>query len=78
LPARHGILIKDVVALETAHRLKVVAFDKTGTLTRGQPHVLNAFARDGDRTAMMTLVRAVQAGSEHPLARAVLIPFPVH
>ena len=70
--ARHGILIKDVLALETAHRLKVVAFDKTGTLTRGQPRVLNAEALDDDVESMMALARAVQAGSEHPLAKAVL------
>ena len=70
--ARHGILIKDVLALETAHRLKGVAFDKTGTLTRGQPRVLHAVALDDDVDSMMALARAVQAGSEHPLAKAVL------
>ncbi len=70
--ARHGILIKDVMALETAHRLSAVAFDKTGTLTQGQPRLVHAEAFDGDVESMMALVRAVQAGSEHPLAKAVL------
>ena len=37
--ARHGVLIKDAEALETAHRVNIVAFDKTGTLTLGQPSV---------------------------------------
>ncbi len=70
--ARHGILIKDALALETAHRIKGVAFDKTGTLTQGRPRVLEAVAADGTIDALMQLVRAVQAGSEHPLAKAVV------
>jgi len=66
--ARHGILIKDAEALETAHAIRVVAFDKTGTLTAGKP-VLAAF---GPLEAeALALAAALQAGSEHPLARAV-------
>ncbi|MBL8514039.1 MAG: heavy metal translocating P-type ATPase, partial [Betaproteobacteria bacterium] len=71
--ARHGILIKDVVALETAHRASVVAFDKTGTLTQGKPRFVRALAFDGDAESMLALARAVQSGSEHPLAKAVLL-----
>ena len=70
--ARHGILIKDVEALETAHRVRVVAFDKTGTLTEGKPAVTEVIAVAGDRAAVLRLAAAVQRGSDHPLARAVL------
>jgi Cu+-exporting ATPase len=67
--ARHGILIKDAQALETAHSLGVVAFDKTGTLTEGKP-VLAAV--DGDARQVLALAAAVQQASTHPLASAVL------
>jgi Cu+-exporting ATPase len=70
--ARHGILIKDAEALEQAHRIDTVAFDKTGTLTEGRPTLMAAEAADGDRDAFLRQAAAVQAGSEHPLARAVL------
>lgn len=70
--ARHGILIKDAEALEIAHRIKVVAFDKTGTLTEGKPELVAFDAIDGDRHALLSASAAIQAGSEHPLARAVL------
>jgi Cu+-exporting ATPase len=70
--ARHGILIKDAEALETAHRARVVAFDKTGTLTAGRPRVTDAVAADGNRAALLRAAAGVQQGSEHPLARAVL------
>jgi P-type Cu+ transporter len=70
--ARHGILIKDALALELAQSLRIVAFDKTGTLTEGRPRLLQAEAVDGDRAALLAAAAALQAGSEHPLARAVL------
>ena len=70
--ARHGILIKDAVALEIAHRINVVAFDKTGTLTMGRPTLTDAVAVNGDRTSLIRLAAAVQRGSEHPLAQAVV------
>jgi Cu+-exporting ATPase len=70
--ARHGILIKDAQALELAHAITVVAFDKTGTLTAGQPTLVECVAVSGDRTALLAASAAIQAGSEHPLARAVL------
>lgn len=74
--ARAGILVKDAEALETAHRVNVVAFDKTGTLTVGQPEVVallsaDATADDGS-SLLLSRLAALQAGSEHPLARAVL------
>jgi len=67
--ARHGILIKDAAALETAHALRVVAFDKTGTLTEGRPQVLAVEGADPRR--VLALAWAVQQYSEHPLAHAV-------
>jgi Cu+-exporting ATPase len=70
--ARHGILIKDAEALEVAHAVRVVAFDKTGTLTEGRPELVAFEAVDGDAQALLRAAASIQAGSEHPLARAVL------
>ena len=70
--ARHGILIKDAEALEIAHRIKVVAFDKTGTLTEGKPELVAFEAVNGDAAALLSVSAAIQSGSEHPLAQAVL------
>ena len=70
--ARHGILVKDAAALEAAHALRVVAFDKTGTLTVGRPTLTELRPADGvTRDEALALAAALQAGSEHPLARAV-------
>ncbi len=73
--ARHGILIKDAQALELAHAVRTVAFDKTGTLTEGRPTLVAAEpAPDSalDQDALVALAGGLQAGSEHPLARAVM------
>ena len=71
--AQHGILIKDVQALEVAHRVDTVAFDKTGTLTVGQPRLVALELAEGaDEAAVLAAVAGVQSGSEHPLARAVV------
>ncbi|KRB30491.1 cation-translocating P-type ATPase [Acidovorax sp. Root70] len=71
--AKHGILIKDVQALELAHKVDTVAFDKTGTLTVGQPRLTAFEVVPGlDDAVVMAAVAAVQSGSEHPLARAVV------
>ncbi len=70
--ARAGILIKDVAVLEQAYKVDTVAFDKTGTLTRGEPVLTDVVALTGDDTDVLGVAAAVQAGSEHPLARAVL------
>lgn len=69
--AKHGILIKDAEALEIAHSVGVVAFDKTGTLTEGRP-TLTDIAALGDETALLADAAALQAGSTHPLAQAVV------
>ncbi len=70
--ARHGILIKDATALELAHRISSVAFDKTGTLTEGKPALLALHALDQDQDGLLRAAAAIQRGSEHALARAVL------
>nr|WP_269474049.1 heavy metal translocating P-type ATPase [Variovorax sp. PBS-H4] len=70
--ARHGVLIKDAEALEVAHSVGIVAFDKTGTLTEGRPELVAFEAVDGDTAALLRASAAIQAGSEHPLAHAVL------
>jgi len=74
--AQHGILIKDAEALELAHAIKTVAFDKTGTLTEGHPKLITmqSSAKDSDTQAtdqLLILAASLQAGSEHPLAKAV-------
>ena len=71
--AEHGILIKDAQALELAHKVDTVAFDKTGTLTVGQPRLTAFHVEPGEEdAAVLAAVAAVQSGSEHPLARAVV------
>ena len=71
--ARSGILVKDRLALERMREVDAVLFDKTGTLTRGQ-HVVTGLASAGgagdDR--VLALAAAVEADSEHPLARAIV------
>jgi len=71
--AKYGILIKDVQALEQAHKVDVVAFDKTGTLTVGQPRLVRLIPAPGwDEQDTLRAAASLQSGSEHPLARAVL------
>ena len=70
--ARYGILIKDAEALEVAHAVTAVAFDKTGTLTSGKPRIVHLQAVNGDETTLLQQAGALQRGSEHPLAQAVL------
>ncbi|EKG33719.1 heavy metal translocating P-type ATPase [Pseudomonas avellanae] len=70
--ARYGILIKDAEALERAHDVDAVVFDKTGTLTSGTPRITNMSAVLGNEEHLLQLAGALQRGSEHPLAKAVL------
>ncbi|MGG5291639.1 heavy metal translocating P-type ATPase [Pseudomonas shirazensis] len=70
--ARHGILIKDAEALERAHAVNRVVFDKTGTLTSGSPRIVHSQAAVADEAQLLRLAGALQRGSEHPLAKAVL------
>ncbi|MFA9429950.1 heavy metal translocating P-type ATPase [Egicoccus sp. AB-alg2] len=70
--ARSGILVKDRLALERMRTVDAVLFDKTGTLTRGE-HVVTGVAAAGTATPdeVLRLAGAVEADSEHPLARAI-------
>ena len=72
LAARNGILVKDRLGLERMRRVDAVLFDKTGTLTRGQHTVVDATAADGNVDKLFALAAAVEADSEHPLARAIV------
>ena len=71
--ARNGLLVKDRLALERARDLDVVIFDKTGTLTRGAPVLSGvAVASHIAEEEMLGLAAAVEADSEHPLAKAIV------
>jgi Cu2+-exporting ATPase len=73
LGARNGLLVKDRLALERARDVQVVIFDKTGTLTRGQPVLADVAAAPGaDEAELLAITAAVEADSEHPLARAIV------
>ncbi len=82
--ARHGILVKGGVTLETLSKVRTIAFDKTGTLTAGKPAVVairtpncevgaaSGWHACSDCADLLLLAGAVESRSEHPLARAVL------
>jgi Cu+-exporting ATPase len=71
--AELGLLIRGGETLETVHRLGAIVLDKTGTLTQGRPALLDVVALgDADADQALTLAAAVELGSEHPLARAVV------
>ncbi|MCZ7428956.1 heavy metal translocating P-type ATPase [Micromonospora sp. WMMA1949] len=73
LSARAGILVKDRLALERMRTVDTVLFDKTGTLTTGRHTVTGVAATGGlDEAAALALAGAVEADSEHPLARALV------
>jgi P-type Cu2+ transporter len=70
--ARSGILVKDRLALERMRSIDVVLFDKTGTLTRGEHVVAGVAAVEGTTDEeLLRIAGAVEADSEHPLARAI-------
>jgi len=73
LGATNGILFKNASALEDATKLNVIVFDKTGTLTIGQPEVVEIVPADGvTEDMLLTAAAAVEQGSQHPLAQAIL------
>jgi len=71
--AQHGILIKNAEALETLEKIDTLVVDKTGTLTRGKPDLVDVKPQsDFDEQELLSLVAAVERGSEHPLAHAIV------
>ena len=71
--ARNGILFKTAASLEAAGRTQIVLLDKTGTITRGEPVVTDIIAADGITDGQLVrLAYALEAKSEHPLAKAVV------
>ena len=73
LSARAGILVKDRLALERMRTIDAVLFDKTGTLTKGAHALTGVAAADGlSEDEVLRLAGAVEADSEHPLARAIV------
>lgn len=71
--AEYGVLVRDADALQRASTLDTLVFDKTGTLTEGKPQVvaIKTFAAI-DETSALRLAAALEQGSSHPLARAIL------
>jgi len=71
--AKHNILIKDAATLENTSRLNAILLDKTGTLTEGKPQVADILAFNGfTEQEVLQYEASLEAGSNHPLAKAIL------
>lgn len=72
--AKHGILIKSGEALQAARGIDTVVMDKTGTITEGKPSVQQIFSNhaDWDEQRVLRAAAALEKGSEHPLAEAIV------
>jgi Zn2+/Cd2+-exporting ATPase len=70
--AKYGVLIKGGAALEHIGSIKMMAFDKTGTLTEGKPQVTDVVSRHCSSDELLAIVAAVESGSHHPLAKALV------
>ncbi len=72
--AELGVLIKGGEALETTHSINAVVLDKTGTITQGKPELTDIvrYAQE-DESAVLTLTASAERGSEHPIARAIVL-----
>ncbi len=70
--AELGVLYRKGEALETLSHVDTVVFDKTGTLTEGRPRLTDLLSDDGDHDGVLALAAAVESGSEHPLATAIV------
>jgi Cu+-exporting ATPase len=73
LAARRGILVREGAAMQALRETTIIAFDKTGTLTHGQPRVVDVESAEGvTLKELLTLAAAVEQGSEHPIAQAIV------
>ena len=70
--ARRGLLLKGGAVLETIGKITAACFDKTGTLTEGKPKVTDILALGRSEHDVLTLAAALETGSSHPLAMAIL------
>nr|WP_298380256.1 heavy metal translocating P-type ATPase [uncultured Halomonas sp.] len=70
--AEMGVLVRSGEALQTASRLTTLVVDKTGTLTEGKPQVTDVEILEGEKRDVLGLVAALEQGSEHPLATALM------
>lgn len=70
--AEFGLLFKGGEALETAHKINAIIFDKTGTITEGKPTLTDVITKSIGKEDMLRLVASAEAGSEHPLAQAIV------
>jgi cation transport ATPase len=70
--ARHGLLLKGGAVLEALGKITVAAFDKTGTLTQGKPKVTDIVAIGRTQAQVLRLAAALETGSSHPLAIAIM------
>lgn len=70
--AKSGLLIRQRMALEAARNIDVILFDKTGTLTKGEQGVVEIFATDNNKDAVLTLAAGVESESEHSIAKAIM------
>ncbi len=70
--ANAGVLIRDAEALERFAKVEALIVDKTGTLTEGRPTLTDVEPEGMDETDFLTLVAALERGSEHPLAEAIV------
>jgi len=70
--AEFGVLVRNGEALQRAGQLTTVVLDKTGTVTEGRPAVTELIAIDGDEQGLLSVAASLEAGSEHPLAEAIV------
>lgn len=72
--AEYGILMKSAESLETLHSIDTIVLDKTGTITLGQPSVTDIYVADSrmDEKSFLAEAAAIEVGSEHPLASAIV------
>ncbi len=70
--AEYGVLIRNGEALQRAGQLTTIVLDKTGTITAGRPTVTALIAVNGDEDELLRLAASLEAGSEHPLAEAIV------